>query len=124
MTEIYHKKISYDIIGACMEVHRQLGAGFLEGVYQEALAIELESRGIAFERESQLTIFYKAQPLAKKYIADFICGRKVVLEIKAVRSLLPEHEAQLFNYLRATCQNLGLLINFAKPSLEYKRVVI
>jgi len=123
MQEIIFKQEAYDIIGACMEVHKELGAGFLEAVYQEALAREFTTRGIPFEREKQLLIMFKGKPLEKMYAADFICWNKIIVELKSTRDLLPQHEAQLFNYLKATSMTLGLLVNFAKPSLDYKRIV-
>ncbi len=115
---------SYDIIGACMEVHRQLGCGFLEQVYQEALTLEFDDRAIPFEREKRLTIRYKGFLLQKEYVADFICFDKIILEIKALNRLKSEHTAQILNYLKATEYKLGILINFGTISLEYKRVVL
>lgn len=106
-----------------MEVHKELGAGFLEAVYQEALAREFTTRGIPFEREKQLLIMFKGKPLEKMYAADFICWDKIIVELKATRDILAQHQAQLFNYLKATSMTLGLLVNFAKPSLDYKRIV-
>ncbi len=123
MNEIVYKKESYDIVGACMEVHGELGAGFLEGVYQEALERELVTRNILFCREKKLDVIYKGKPLEKHYYADFICYDKIIVELKSVKELLPEHDAQLFNYLKATGYKLGLLINFGEPSLAYKRIV-
>jgi GxxExxY protein len=124
MTEILFKEESFKIIGACMEVHKQLGAGFLEPVYQEALAVELSEWGIPFEKEKELSIKYKGIPLVKKYIADFICYNKIILEIKALNKLTSEHEAQILNYLKATGIKLGLLVNFGGPSLKFKRIVL
>lgn len=121
--ELVYKEEAYTIIGACMEVHKELGPGFLEAVYQEALAREFKTRNIPFEKEKQLMIGYKGKPLGKTYAADFICYDKIIVELKAIRDLLPEHNAQVFNYLKATSMKLGILVNFAKPSLEYKRVV-
>jgi GxxExxY protein len=124
MTEILFKEESFKIIGACMEVHKQLGAGFLEPVYQEALAVELSQQGIPYEKEKELSITYKGIPLVKKYIADFICYNKIILEIKALNKLTSEHEAQILNYLKATGIKLGLLVNFGGPSLKSKRIVL
>ena len=123
MSELIYKEEAYRIIGACMTVHRELGTGFLEPVYQEAFAVELATEGIPFEREAELTILYKGNPLKKKYFSDFVCYEKIIVELKALRDLLPEHEAQLFNYLKATGLQLGLLVNFGLPSLEHKRIV-
>lgn len=118
---IIHKDKSYHIIGAAMEVHKELGCGFLESVYQEALARELTYRYIPFEREKQLDIYYKGVLLDKKFYADFICYDDIILEIKAVSELSPIHRAQLLNYLKATKKRLGILINFGETSLRYER---
>lgn len=111
---------SYALRGAAMKVYNTLGYGFLEAVYQEALAIELEKRGIPFEREKELSIFYEGHPLKKKYIADFVCFDKIIVELKAVKELDDSHRSQIYNYLKATGFKLGLLINFG----NYKKVEI
>lgn len=121
--DLIYKDEAYKIIGACMNVHQELGCGFLEQVYQEALQIELGKRKIQFEREAILSITYKGIILNKQYTADFICYDKIIVELKAVRNLDNIHEAQVFNYLKATGFKLGLLINFGEQSLEYKRIV-
>jgi len=121
--EFLHKELTYEIIGAAMEVHATLGAGFLESVYQEALAIELLSRGIPFETEKRLEIYYKGIKLEKHFEADFICDNRVIVEIKALSALTTEHQAQVLNYLKATGIKVGLLINFGSKSLEHKRMV-
>lgn len=121
---IIYKNESYEIIGACMEVHKNLGCGFLEAVYQEALAIELNRREIPFEQEKRLKINYKNTILQKEYIADFICYNKIIIEVKALNKLLPEHLAQTMNYLKVTNYKLGLLVNFGTTSLQYKRVLL
>jgi len=107
-----------------MEVHRQLGCGFLEPVYQEALAIEFTKRNIPFVREVKLTLEYKGQPLETKYCADFICFNSVVVELKALARTSGTEEAQLINYLKATGNVVGLLINFGARSLEHRRFVL
>jgi GxxExxY protein len=112
---------TYAIIGAAMEVHRELGHGFLEAVYQEALAVEFAERGIPFQREVELPVRYKGRILACKYRADFLCFDSVVVETKAIATLTTVDEAQLINELKATEFTVGLLINFGAPSLEYKR---
>jgi len=122
MDELIYKEEAYEIIGACMEVHRELGPGFLEGVYQEALMEEFAAREIPANREAKLEITYKGKILDKHYYADFVCYDKIIVELKAVNELLPEHMAQLFNYLKATGAKLGLLVNCGKSSLEYKRI--
>jgi len=118
------KEETYNIIGAAMEVHKQLGSGFLEGVYQEALALELIARNIDFEREAPLIIIYKDQILKKRYIADFICHEQIIVEIKALSELCSEHDAQVLNYLKATNMKVGLLLNFGSKSLQYKRIIL
>lgn len=114
---------TYAIIGACMAVHNELGHGFLEAVYQEALAIEFAQRGIPYFRERPMTITYAGQQLATRYDADFLCYDSVILETKAVRELIPAHEAPTIHYLKATRSERGLLVNFGSPRLQYKRFV-
>ena len=121
MNLIYEQE-TYNIIGAAMEVHRELGSGFLEAVYQEALAIEFEKRSIPFKKEKRLEISYKDQKLSKYYEADFICYDKVIVETKAIKELTGIDEAQVINYLKATGIKVGLLINFGAESLEHKRL--
>ena len=115
---------TYKIIGACMTVHRELGAGFLEAVYQEALAVEFLEMGIPFQREKQLEVLYKGTPLAKKYVADFVCFDRIILELKAVDDLSGPHIAQVINYLKATQFRVGLLVNFGSKSLQQKRLIL
>lgn len=115
---------TYAIIGAAMDVHRYFGPGFLEGVYQEALAIELADRGVPFDREVGLTVHYKGQPLVCRYRADFICYGEIIVEIKAQDHLSGSEEAQVLNYLKVTGFQRSLLINFGGSSLEYKRLVL
>ncbi len=123
MGELIYQEESYKIIGAAMEVHRQLGSGFLEAVYQEALAIEFKKREIPFEREQELTVYYKGKPLIKHYNADFVCYDKIIVETKALDEISGKDESQVINYLKATGFQLGLLINFGRQSLEYRRLV-
>jgi len=106
-----------------MEVHRILGSGLLEAVYQEALAIEFENQKIAFVREQELMIEYKGKILDKKYKADFVCYDEIIIELKAVSELADIHLAQTINYLKVTGKKLALLVNFGQDSLEYKRIV-
>jgi GxxExxY protein len=122
--ELLFKKESYAIIGAAMEVHRTLGKGFLESVYQESLGVEFKKRQIPFCREHLLELFYKGDKLSKYFVADFICFEKIVLELKSVSVLNSEHEAQVLNYLKATKMQLALLINFGASTLQYKRIVL
>ena len=115
---------TYAINGAAMEVHRQLGCGFLEAVYQEALAVEFSLRGIPFKREVEIPISYKDRRLTTTYRADFVCYDGVITELKALTQTGGVEEAQILNYLRATDYEVGLLLNFGTPSLEYKRFIL
>ncbi len=117
------KKETYKIIGAAMEVHKQLGGGFLEAIYQEALEIEFKNNEIDYKRELPLNVIYKGQKLNKQYFADFVCYNSVIVELKALSDISSNHEAQILNYLKATNIQVGLLINFGKQSLQYKRIV-
>ena len=114
---------TYKIIGAAMEVHRELGCGFLEAVYQEALGREFTTQRIPFRSQPVIEIRYKGKPLEKKYQPDFICYGEIITEIKAVSSLTGKEEAQLINYLKASKIKVGLLFNFGATSLEHKRFV-
>ncbi|MFN8351733.1 MAG: GxxExxY protein [Flavobacteriales bacterium] len=114
---------THAIIGAAMEVHTELGAGFLENVYQEALAREFTLRGIPFAEQLELRITYKGERLNTFYRADFICYREVVVELKALKALSGVEESILLNYLKATSMARGLLLNFGAPRLEVKRMV-
>ena len=114
---------TFAIIGAAMDVHRELGHGFLEAVYQEALAIELTVRKISFQREVPLAVKYKGQKLACSYRADFVCYENVLVELKAISQLTGADEAQVINEMKATGMQRALLFNFGAPSLEYKRRV-
>ena len=124
MTDIIFKEESYKIIGAAIEVHKELGAGFVEPVYQEALEIEFNNQNIPYYREKNLNIFYKRQKLVKHYLADFVCYENIIVELKALSELRGDHEAQLLNYLKASKMKLGLLINFGTKSLQHKRLVL
>jgi len=114
---------TYAIIGAGIEVHKQLGRGFHEPAYQEAMAMELTDRRLPFQREVQLTIRYKGRPLCCTYRADFICFENVIVEIKALGQITGVERAQLINYLKATGFRVGLILNFGAESLQYERVV-
>ena len=123
--ELYYKQESYNIIGAALHVYNVLGPGFVEAVYQEALEIEFQKLGIPYEREKEIDLYYDGQMMKIKFRPDFVCYDKIILELKAVKVLLPEHEAQLQNYLKATSMRLGLLINFCHmPKVEIKRIVL
>jgi GxxExxY protein len=115
---------THAIIGAAMEVYRRLGAGFLEAVYQEALAIELGHRGIPHRSKVRLPIVYRAKTLDTYYVADFICFESVIVEVKAFSELSPAHHAQVINYLKATGHAIGVLLNFGASRLEYPRLIL
>lgn len=115
---------TYTIIGAAMEVHKQLGCGFLEPVYQEALSVEFGARQIPFRREVKLPIFYKEIRLDTPYRVDFVCFDEVAVEVKALTNLSPTEDAQLINYLKASGHEIGLLLNFGARSLMYKRFIL
>jgi GxxExxY protein len=122
--ELIFKDEVYAIMGAAMEVHKELGSGFLEAVYQEALEIEFSNRKIPFESQRNLRINYKDRVLEKVYIADFICFEQILVELKAQGYLTGKEEAQVLNYLKATGLKLGVVINFgSSPKLEWKRLV-
>lgn len=122
--EYPYKVECYKIIGACMDVHNELGCGFLEPVYQESLSVEFAEQNIPFQKEKVLDVFYKNRLLAKKYVADFVCYDGIILELKAVDALHPEHTAQVLNYLKAIGKKIGLLVNFGNTKLQYKRVIL
>lgn len=124
MVDLLYADETYAIIGACMEVHRHLGHGFLEAVYSEALMAEFEERDIPYEINKELTIEYKGSPLLKKYYADFVCYDKILIEMKAVDKIAPPHTAQVLNYLKATKMRIGILANFGEASFNYKRIIL
>jgi GxxExxY protein len=125
MDEFLYKDEAYVIQGAIFEVYRTLGCGFLEAVYQQALEVELTQRNIPFVSQAEIGVEYKGVKLDQSYRADLVCYDKIILELKAVQNLLPEHEAQLQNYLRATKMRVGLLVNFGHyPKVEIKRIAI
>ena len=114
---------TYKIIGAAMEVHKELGCGFLEAVYQEALGREFAAQEVPFKAQPIIQIKYKGQPLNKTYQPDFTCYDEIIVEIKALNELSGIDEAQLINYLKATGLKVGLLINFGSKSLQHKRFI-
>lgn len=124
MVEIILKDESYKIIGACFEVYNEMGCGFLEAVYQECLEIEFSEQNLPFFSQRPLELKFKDHLLQQKYVPDFVCFEKVIVEIKAVKELCDEHRAQVHNYLHATGYRLGLLVNFGHyPKLQYERIV-
>ena len=123
MAEILFKNESYRIIGACMDVHKKLGSGFLESVYSEALELEFKKLTIPYEREKKLPVYYEDKLLNKYFRADFICFNSIIIELKATKFLTEADQRQTVNNVKATKFKLGLLINFGTPSLTYKRIV-
>ncbi len=117
-----YKELTEQVIGCCYRVHNELGAGFLEKVYQNALVVELRELGIPFQQESPLTVHYRGH-LVGEYIPDFIVDGKVIVELKAVSDVCASHEVQLVNYLKATGIRIGLLINFGKRVVVKRRVL-
>ena len=121
---LYNKEQSYAINGAAMNVYNALGHGFLEAVYQETLELEFIKRGIPYEREKELKIFYEGKELRQTYKADFVCYGDIIVELKAVAHLDDSHRSQVFNYLKATGFKLGLLYNFGHYNgLEWERKI-
>jgi len=124
MTEIIYKEESFRIIGLCMEVHNNLGKGFLEIVYKDALEYEFRNNKIQFEREKEYIVNYKNVVLPHKFYADFVVFNKIILEVKGMAGIAEEHIAQTLNYLKESVLKLGLIVNFGELSLQYKRVVL
>ena len=125
MAEIIYKDESYTIMGACFEVYKEKGPGFVEPVYQECLELELAAQSIPFEAQKPLALDYKGTPLKHTYIPDLVCYGKIIVELKAVSALTDEHRAQVLNYLKASGYKLGLLINFGHhPKLQHERLVL
>ena len=125
MTELLLKEEVFKIVGAAIEVHRELGSGFLEPVYQEAMAIELASSSIPFEAQKALQIMYKSHKLKKEYVPDFVCYQQIIVELKALAQLSGIEEAQALNYLKATRFRVALLLNFgSRGKLEWRRLVL
>ena len=114
---------TYAIIGAAMEVHRELGNGFLEAAYQDAIEVEFQERGIPYSREHPIPVEYKGQTLGTPYRADFACHGAIIVELKAIKVLTDIESAQVLHYLKATGFQRALLINFGSPKLEYKRFI-
>ena len=122
--ELLYERETYSILGACFEVYKEKGCGFVEPVYQEFLAIDLELQRIPFQAQVQLKLFYKGKSLEQIYKPDFVCFDKIIVEIKAVTQLTDEHRAQIHNYLKATGFRVGSLVNFGHyPKVEYERII-
>jgi GxxExxY protein len=120
-----YKEDVYKIMGACFEVYKEKGCGFLEEVYQEALEMELELQGIPFSSQTPIKLFYKGREMQRRYLPDFLIIGKIIVEIKAVDKLTDKHRAQVINYLHATGLEMGLLVNFGHyPKVEWERIVL
>ena len=123
--EMLYKEEAYKIMGACFEVYKEKGCGFLEEVYQEALEMELELQGIPFTTQQEVKLFYKGREMKRRYIPDFFIIGNIIVEIKAVDQLTDKHRAQVINYLHATGLELALLVNFGHyPKVEWERIVL
>jgi GxxExxY protein len=123
--ELLFKDESYALIGACFEAYKEKGNGFVEPVYQECLELEFGMQKIPFSAQSALRLAYKGIELKQRYVPDFLCYEKIIVELKAVKQLTDEHRAQVLNYLKATGLRLGLLVNFGHyPKLEYERIIL
>lgn len=124
MAQFIHGDETHALLGACFEVYKEKGCGFLEAVYQECLELELAERAVPFLSQPKLTLSYKGRELRQNYQPDFLCFDKVILEIKAVTALTDEHRAQVHNYLKATGRRVGLLVNFGHyPLIEHERII-
>ena len=124
MSNIIYKDESYQIIGKCMEVHNNLGDGFLEIVYKDALEYEFQKAAIPYEREKKYIVNYKGIILPHKFYADFVVFDKIILEVKAVSGIADEFIAQAINYLKVSQNKLALIVNFGELKLNYKRIVL
>jgi len=121
--DLIHSDLTRTVIGAAMEVHSNLGPGFLESVYEAAMAIEFNLQKVPYERQKTISVIYKGEK-AKDFFCDFLVGEKVLVELKSLNALTNNEEAQILNYLKATGLKVGLLINFGEKSLKYKRLVL
>jgi len=120
-----YKEEAYEIMGACFEVYKEKGCGFLEEVYQEALEMELELQGIPYSSQQEIKLYYKSREMKRRYIPDFLIIGKIIVEIKAVDKLTDKHRSQVINYLHATGLELALLVNFGHhPKVEWERIVL
>jgi GxxExxY protein len=123
MNDLLYKEEAYKIIGTCMEVHNNLGAGFLEIVYKDALEYEFNKNNIPYEREKEYMVHYKNIILPHKFYADFVVFDKIILEVKCMNGIIDEHIAQTLNYLKVSNNRLGLIVNFGKEKLQSKRII-
>jgi GxxExxY protein len=123
MKHFPHKNETFKILGLCMEVHNNLGQGFSEIVYKDALTVEFLKEGVPFEREKEYSVNYKGIILPHKFYADFILYDSIILEVKGTKAIAEEHIAQVLNYLKVANKEVGLLVNFGESRLEYKRII-
>ena len=121
MTDAHIHAIVYDIVGAAIDVYQDLRGGLSEAIYEEALCCELGKRGIQYESQKELTVYFKGNPLKKKYRADIYCENNIIIELKAVDEIIPEYRAQLFNYLRVTKTSFGILMNFTMKGVRIEK---
>ncbi|MGA9452754.1 MAG: GxxExxY protein [Verrucomicrobiia bacterium] len=124
MAKLILKDEIYAIVGAAMEVHREKGCGFAEPFYQECMEFELADRKVPAEAQKEMTILYKGRQLRRTYLADFVAYGKIIVELKALDKLTSREEAQVINYLKSSGLEVGVLINFGAPSLEWKRIML
>ena len=124
MTDLIYKEESYQIIGKCFEVHNNLGPGFLEIVYKDALEYEFRKAGIPYEREKKYVVNYKGKVLPHKFYADFVVFDNIILEVKAVSGIADEFVAQAINYLKVSENKLALIVNFGELKINYRRIVL
>lgn len=123
MSNLFYQDESYNIRGALFSVYNELGCGFLERVYQDALEVEFRLRNIHYEREKLIQVMYKGHPLGEPYRADFVCYGKIIVELKSVSKILDVHRAQIINYLKATKMKLVFLVNFGEENIKIERIV-
>ena len=123
MPELRHRELTFEIIGAAMEVHRVLGPGFLESLYQRGIEAELRCRSVPFESQKRIDVKYRGDSLGE-HVLDLVVDGKVVVELKAVKDLTDQHQSQIISYLKASGLQISLLINFARPSLEHRRILL
>lgn len=121
---LIHKNESYFVVGLCMNIHNELGKGFSEAIYQDALEIELKDNGVPYQKEHKYPVLYKGKTLRHYYYADFVVDNKIILELKAVEKITQSHIKQTLNYLAVSKLKLGLIVNFGEDSLNYRRVVL
>ena len=122
--ELIYKQESFDIIGICLEVHRELGLGYSEIIYKDALEIEFKRHNIPHVREKEFQAFYKGQPLSRVFYADFLMYGKIILEVKAKSAIVEEHEIQTLNYVACANMRLGIIANFGAKSFQQKRIIL